>query len=73
MKNLTRPPKENWREHPSFVTEHPWMTFFLVLAGLKAVETVARGYEAPFKMYEPPSSNTRANERGRYGDGDTAC
>lgn len=31
----------------SWVSEHPWMTFFLGLAGLSAVVTLVRGYQPP--------------------------
>jgi hypothetical protein len=56
------------------------MTFFLVLAGLKAVETVARGYKPPLTTYPPPTHPptyptyppTSLHERGTYGDDDTS-
>jgi hypothetical protein len=55
----------------AFVTEHPWMTFFLVLAGLKTVETVIRGYGPPASglFY---STVPERNERGDYGTSVTA-
>jgi hypothetical protein len=49
---------------PSFIIEHPWMTFFLALASLKTIETVIRGYGPD----RPLLSFTSAPcERGVYG------
>ena len=59
------------------------MTFFLILAGLKAVETVTRGYRPPITLaFAPPKTtstqlvtcgeDTRAHERGTYGEDTSA-
>ena len=38
----------------SFVTEHPWMTFFLGLAIVNGVVIAVRGYEPPIRIQLPP-------------------
>ena len=48
------------------------MTFFLVLAGLKTVETVVRGYGPPSPGLFYSTSAHERSKRGDYGNGVTA-
>ena len=50
---------------PSFVSEHPWLTFFLGLAAVDGVVTIVRGYPKPgFGRAEQP--RFESGGRGTY-------